>query len=124
MRIHHTTLLLVAAAFFASPRPTVADELQRFAANEITIIAEYFSEHGYRERGKRKSLPPGIAKNLARGKSLPPGIAKRRLPRALVRQLPPAPDGYERVIIDGKVLLVEIATQVVHDVLMDVIVRK
>ena len=27
-----------------------------------------------------QSLPPGIAKNLARGKPLPPGIAKRAVP--------------------------------------------
>src|SRR5262245_6121087 len=29
-------------------------------------------------------LPPGIAKNVARGKPLPPGIAKRALPAELV----------------------------------------
>jgi hypothetical protein len=36
-----------------------------------------------------------------------------------VRQLPPLPAGYERIIVAGKILLVEIATQVVHDVLTD-----
>jgi hypothetical protein len=40
-----------------------------------------------------------------------------------VRQLPPLPDGYERVVVAGKILLVEIATQVVHDVLTDVLFR-
>jgi hypothetical protein len=29
-------------------------------------------------------LPPGIAKNVARGKPLPPGIAKRAVPAELV----------------------------------------
>ena len=66
-------------------------------------------------------MPPGIAKNLARGKPLPPGIAKRGLPSELIVQLPPVPDGYERVIVAGKILLVEIATQVVHDILVDVL---
>ena len=32
-------------------------------------------------------LPPGIAKNLARGKALPPGIAKKAFPNDLVRGL-------------------------------------
>ena len=66
-------------------------------------------------------MPPGIAKNLTRGKPLPPGIAKRGLPNDLMVQLPPVADGYERVIVAGKILLVEIATQVVHDILVDVL---
>jgi Ni/Co efflux regulator RcnB len=36
--------------------------------------------------------------------------------------LPPPPRGYERVVLPGKVLLVEVATQVIHDVLEDVII--
>jgi hypothetical protein len=36
-------------------------------------------------------------------------------------KLPPVADGYERIIVAGKILLVEIATQVVHDILVDVI---
>jgi hypothetical protein len=38
-------------------------------------------------------------------------------------RLPPAPSGFERIMVSGKVLLVEIATQVIHDVLEDVILR-
>jgi hypothetical protein len=41
------------------------------------------------------------------------------LPNDLLRQLPPVHSGYERVIIDGRVLLVDVATQVIHDVLTD-----
>ena len=51
---------------------------------EHDAIAKYFATHPY----KAKRLPPGIAKNLARGKPLPPGIAKQRLPAALVAELP------------------------------------
>jgi len=58
--------------------------------------------------------------NLQRGKPLPPGIAKQQLPDSLLRRLPPVPRGYERVVVDGKVLLIEIATQVIRDVLTDV----
>jgi hypothetical protein len=35
--------------------------------------------------------------------------------------LPAVPAGYDRIIVDGKILLVEVATQVIHDVLMDVV---
>jgi len=97
----------------------------RFSNGELSIIRAYYEQHPTTERKKKnhRSLPPGIARNLNRGKSLPPGIAKQALPGALVKQLPPVRDGYERVVIDGKVLLVEVATQVIHDVLADVILK-
>ena len=98
-----------------------------FSSKEIAIIRDYYT-HVQHDTGKAKSgkqknqgLPPGIAKNLARGKPLPPGIAKQQLPGDLARRLPPVRNGYERVVVDGRVLLVEIATQVIHDVLMDAI---
>jgi Ni/Co efflux regulator RcnB len=99
-----------------------------FTDDEIRIIGAWYNEHGsssHRGNGKHKhkGLPPGIEKNLARGKPLPPGIAKQHLPDGLVKALPAPPRGYERIIVDGKVLLVEIATQVIHDVLMDVILH-
>lgn len=97
-----------------------------FTDDEIRIIGAWYEEHGsssHRGNGKHKNkgLPPGIAKNLGRGKPLPPGIAKQYLPDGLIKTLPAPPKGYERIIVDGKVLLVEIATQVIHDVLMDVV---
>ena len=96
----------------------------RFSSSEISVIHNFFLDYHVDKKGGKKSsnpLPPGIAKNLARGKPLPPGIAKRRLPGELFEQLPPVADGFERVIVAGKILLIEIATQVVHDILVDVI---
>jgi hypothetical protein len=110
-----------------APTPAALADLDvsvRFSVNETALIHEFFHDyHVDRKGGKKgaKPLPPGIAKNLARGKPLPPGIAKRALPGDLVAQLPPVADGYERVIVAGKILLVEIATQVVHDILVDVL---
>ena len=97
-----------------------------FSDNEAKIIRAYYREHGgdagYYAKGKgRKSLPPGIAKNLQRGKPLPPGIARQALPSGLDALLPPPPRGYERLELAGKILLVEIATQVIHDVLEDLV---
>jgi len=97
-----------------------------FSSNEATTIRAYYSAQNTRstKHGKgRKSLPPGIEKNLARGKALPPGIAKQGLPEGLLTLLPAAPKGYERILVSGKVLLVEIATQVIHDVLEDIVFR-
>jgi len=96
--------------------------------DEVKIIVEWYRDHDatpYAGGGKKKAkgLPPGIAKNLERGKPLPPGIAKKNLPDGLLRLLPAAPAGYERVIVDGKVLLVEIASRVIHDMLEDAILR-
>ncbi len=99
-----------------------------FSGNEISIISAWYRDHDSASRKgggkKRKGLPPGIAKNLARGKALPPGIAKNYLPNTLRHALPEPPHGHERIIVDGKILLVEIATGIIHDVLMDVIVNK
>lgn len=93
-----------------------------FTKDEIKIIRAYYETNGYSgtKNGKHKGLPPGIAKNLKRGKRLPPGIAKRTLPHDLQRKLPEPPKGYDRVVVAGKVLLVELGTQIVRDILTDV----
>ena len=99
----------------------------RFSSNEVRIIRAYYEDrHVSSKPGKKKGsggLPPGVAKNLARGQSLPPGIAKQVLPGDLIGRLPPVRDGYERIVVDGKILLVEVATQVVRDILTDAIFR-
>ena len=69
---------------------------------EIRVIRDYYSV----ESRKPKSLPPGIAKNLARGKPLPPGIAKTRVPDDLIRRLP-VRTGTRWLIAGDRVLLVD-----------------
>lgn len=98
-----------------------------FSDGEIEAISAYYQRgdalsHYGKGKKHKKGLPPGIAKNLRRGKALPPGIAKQQLPPDLVASLPPVPRGHERVIIDGRVVLVEIATQVIRDVLTDIVI--
>ena len=67
-----------------------------------------------------EALPPGTRKNLARGKPMPPGIAKRFAPDALRSSLS-VPPQYHVIEVGWDVLLVEVATGIIHDVLMDVI---
>jgi len=99
-----------------------------FSKGEIDIITTWYQDHratSERTNGRKKpkGLPPGIDKNLARGKPLPPGIAKQVLPQQLIAMLPPPPHGFDRIIVDGKVLLVDAATRVIHDILADVILH-
>ncbi len=120
---------LVAAVLLAGCSQTAVAEFSAhavFSDREASIILEYYRGHEAQQsrRGKgHKSLPPGIAKNLRRGKPMPPGIAKQVLPAGLIDLLPPVPRGFERVVLDGRVLLVEIATQVIHDMLEDAVYR-
>lgn len=62
------------------------------------------------------SLPPGIAKNLARGKPLPPGIAKKMVPASMLGQLPSYP-GYEWRIAGDDLVLIALSTAIVTAVI-------
>jgi len=125
------------AAFTQAEREVIRDYYRKHGmpAGEERDRREYEHEgHGKKEKhggppfkhgnGKgNKGLPPGIAKKLERGGTLPPGIAKRDLPRDLERRLPPVRAGYERRVVDGKVVLVNTATQVVTDIITDLLNR-
>lgn len=87
-----------------------------FTVTERNLITQYFQDH----RVQSQRLPPGIAKNLARGKPLPPGIAKRFLPGELNTALP-VRSGYERVIVGSDILLIDLTTRVVVDILRGVL---
>ena len=104
-----------------------------FEEFERQMIYKYFDEHDYHhdydydrdykkdKKSKKKGLPPGIKQKLARGGTMPPGIAKQYLPDGLINQLPPAPHGYERTIVGSDVLLVEIDTGRIADIVTDAI---
>ncbi len=102
-----------------------------FKENEYVHIVEDKDDYrggSYKYKGKRKNkgknkgLPPGIAKNLERGKPLPPGIAKRNLPPGLESTLPGKHDGYETVIVGDDVVLIEIDTGKIADILTDAVI--
>ncbi|NNF27891.1 MAG: hypothetical protein HKN73_11770 [Gemmatimonadetes bacterium] len=88
-----------------------------FSIDVRAAIGEFYSAH---PSPALQPLPPGIRKKLQRGKPLPPGIAKRVAPPEL-RNAASLPDGYEIVEVGLDVLLVEVATNLIHDVLMDVV---
>jgi len=80
-------------------------------------IRNWYAQHPV---GNVEALPPGIRKRLARGKPLPPGIAKKVAPAGLRSGLH-LPHGYQVFEVGLDVLLVEVATSIVHDILTDVI---
>jgi len=63
-----------------------------------------------------KPLPPGIARKIARGGAMPPGIAKRYFPDDLLGRLPPRP-GQQWLVVGTDILLMDVATQIVVDIL-------
>ena len=58
---------------------------------------------------KRDSLPPGLEKQIQRNGTLPPGLQKKvqPLPYACSDELPNMPTGWERVILSGRILLLD-----------------
>lgn len=111
-----TGLTVGARAHAADAGATVS-----FSDGELQAIHAFYRDSEPRRGGGRQGLPPGIAKNLERGKALPPGLQTATLPASLETNLPPAPDGYERVIVDAKILLVETATRLIADVIASAI---
>lgn len=78
--------------------------------NDARRLAVNYGFTGY------KPLPPGIAKNLARGKPLPPGIAKKSVPGTMLNQLPYYP-GYEWQAVGQDLVLVALSTAIVTSVI-------
>jgi len=56
-----------------------------FSDTDRTAFRNYFTTH----KIVAQPLPPGIARNVARGKPLPPGIAKKSVPNDLLITLAP-----------------------------------
>lgn len=106
----------------------------RINTNEQIIIRDYYQTHQLplAEKPKKKKLPPGLQKKLARGGELPPGWQKKvargevldaqiyavahPLPPDLVRMLPPPPSGVATIIIEGKIVRLIEATRTILDV--------
>lgn len=90
---------------------------QDFDEDEDSIYGIFQQHRG--QYAPPQALPPGIAKNLARGKPLPPGIGKRFNPE-IVNQLPNYP-GYEWQQVGSDAVLINTTSQVVQEVLRGVL---
>src|SRR5579859_7672463 len=122
----HSSPAIIAAVFLAAMSPTlaVADTPPHgpmvinavFSDAEQETIRQYFLKHPDQLQTLGHAEYAGA---IERGRQLPQGTLDqaRPLPPDLEHALPPTPKGYERVILAGKVLLVDKAAQVVHDVI-------
>ncbi len=112
------------ASAFAQGKSKKGDGATVNASAFITLTNDMQSEirswYSLHPEGNVEALPPGIQKRLARGKPLPPGIAKKVAPSGLQSRVR-VPDGYELIEVGLDVLLVEVATSIVHDILMDAV---
>lgn len=121
--------LLAASPVLASPPPGKGKQGQQGHQEDVRIDLRGPTVDVGRVRiilgdnrqwiGPTSSLPPGIAKNLARGKPLPPGIAKNFDSRLISRL--PYYEGYEWKQIGRDVVLVAIATGIVYEILRNVL---
>ena len=84
---------------------------------ERTIIGDYLDRNRAAFAGAQP-LPPRIARKVARGGTVPPGLAKKTFPTGLLAQLPARP-GQEWRVVGTDLLIVEIATNVIVDVLKE-----
>lgn len=111
-------------AFFVSfPAPSSAARLRgaeprSFTDAELTLIRGY-----YQQAAEKVTSLTTRAKKIVRGEPLIPGTLKRLLPKALEAQLPELEPDYERVIVDGRVLLIDVHAERVHDLVSDLYVE-
>jgi len=98
------------------PAPSFSAELT-ISLGDREAIRQFYAE---RPSQGVEGLPPGIRRNLERGRPLPPGIAKRSPPTELRSRLS-VREGFEIVEVGLDVFLIEVATNVIHDVLTDVV---
>lgn len=70
---------------------------------------------------KKEQLPPGLAKQIEKNGKLPPGLEKRDLPDELESKLPKTAKHTERAVVGNDIVLIEKGTDIVLDVMKDVL---
>ncbi len=101
-----------------------ASQGHSFDAQQRSVVSQYFAQE-YRagrcppglEKKNNGCNPPGQVKQWERGQPLPSNVNWHALSQELERQLGRAPAGYRYATVDNNVLLLELGTQVVVDVI-------
>jgi len=101
-------------------------KMARFRDDERSRVASFYRERyrdgrdcppGLRRKGNG-CMPPGHAKRYSVGRSLESDISLYPLPHELVTVLTPPPSGFAYAFVDGDVVLYEVPTRVVVDVVV------
>jgi hypothetical protein len=96
------------------------------SAVERALIGDYVRKAKTSGQGlppglaKRQHLPPGLQQHIERTGRLPPGLEKRRLPGDL-RALLPIRSGQDFRVVGNDIVLIEIATELILDVMQGVL---
>jgi hypothetical protein len=99
----------------------------QFRSQDREFVTTYYSKHGSGlppGLAKRNGdLPPGLEKQLQRNGTLPPGLQKKLqpCPVEITRQLPPLPPDYRRNVIGASIVVFNVRTNIVVDVMHDVV---
>src|SRR6266403_5756756 len=98
-----------------------------FRSQDRDVVTTYYSKHGSGlppGLAKRNgTLPPGLEKQLERNGSLPPGLDKKMepCPVEITRELPPLPPDYRRGVVGASIVVFNVRTNIVVDVMHDVV---
>ncbi len=93
----------------------------RFSDEDRVVIREYYSAFRFPpELQDPDVVSPDLSRRLEISATLPPGIAAYPLPQELHRQLSPLPHGYERFRTGQDVVLMDMRTGQVVDLLTEV----
>jgi hypothetical protein len=102
-------------------------EQYQFRQQDREYISSYYSKHGKSmppgQAKKNGTLPPGLERQLERNGTLPPGLQKKMqpCPVEITRQLPPLPPDYQRSVIGASIVVFNVKTNIVVDVMADVV---
>ena len=98
-----------------------------FQTRDREVVTTYYTKHG---KGlppglakRNGNLPPGLEKQLQRNGSLPPGLDKKMepCPVEITRELPPLPPDHRRGVIGASIVVFNVRTNIVVDVMHDVV---
>jgi len=98
----------------------------RFQDNHRVAARDYY-DRNYRgsrcppglAKKKNGCVPPGHARKWQQGHSLPRNVTYYSVPRPLVLQLGQPPAGYQYVRVSSDILLMEMATRIIVDAILD-----
>ena len=97
-----------------------------FSREERTLVTNWFrtNRSGLPPGlAKRDRLPPGLERQLREKGTLPPGLQKKiqPLPLSLEKQMRILPTGWRRVVIAGNVIMMNEKTNLIYDIIRNVI---
>ena len=130
---HSTQTGIAEAVFTEMERRVICDHYGIPACGTENLLSQIQKDHKGKVKGhvgskdktamlppglaRGDELPPGLERQYQRNGTLPPGLQKRQLPDDLARALPRRRGDYDRVIVGNDVLLIQIATGVILDIM-------